>query len=249
VETRRSTYASIAAAGALARKLGLSRQTVYFGGGTPPTLCANELSQLFDAIACAFDLSGVLEYCVEAGRPDTIDEERLRAMAAAGVTRLSVNPQTMSDEILAAVGRNHTAEDVRRAFSLSRSLGFDCINMDLIAGLPGDTPEGFMRSISEVIALGPENVTVHALTVKRASAFAAQDALALYQKRTDVEKMIDGGRAALRESGYAPYYLYRQKNTVGNLDNTGYTLPGREGLYNVFIMDEVRPSLPWVQAA
>ncbi|MEG2174804.1 MAG: coproporphyrinogen dehydrogenase HemZ, partial [Oscillospiraceae bacterium] len=143
--------------GELVHQLGLKLQTIYFGGGTPTTLSATQLAQLFGTIERAFDLSDLLEYTVEAGRPDTIDELKLSVIKAAGVGRISVNPQTMNDHLLEAVGRRHTASDVERAFTLARRIGFQSINMDLIAGLPGDTPEGFAHSLEQVLALSPEN--------------------------------------------------------------------------------------------
>lgn len=222
--------------GGIARDLGLTLQTVYFGGGTPTTLDAQQLSSLFRAVEKSFDLSCLLEYTVEAGRPDTIDRERLLACKSAGVTRLSVNPQSMNDEVLAAVGRRHTAADVERAFELVRSISFGSVNMDLIAGLPGESVESFSRSLERVLALGPDNVTVHALTLKRASTLAQEREL--YERREQVAAMVDHARERIRGAGLAPYYLYRQKNTIGSLDNTGYALPGKEGFYNVFIMDE-----------
>lgn len=230
--------------GKIAADIGLTLQTVYFGGGTPTTLSAEQLSRLFETIEESFDMSHVLEYTVEAGRPDTIDRDRLVAIKNAGVTRLSVNPQTMNDEVLKAVGRNHTAEDVKRAFWLAREIGFDNINMDLIAGLPLETPEGFESSLKEVLALDPDNITVHSLTLKRSSTLVEEGAAAEnYRRRKDIAKMVDTARSLICGAGYAPYYLYRQKNTVGSLDNTGYAKPGKEGLYNVFIMDETHTIL------
>ncbi|MEG2204495.1 MAG: coproporphyrinogen dehydrogenase HemZ, partial [Oscillospiraceae bacterium] len=230
--------------GALAREFGLTLQSVYFGGGTPTTLTAEQLAALFDTIADSFDLSEVLEYTVEAGRPDTIDARRLSALKSAGVNRISVNPQTMNDEVLAGVGRNHTAADVERAFALARSMGFSSINMDLIAGLPGDTPDRFFNSLDRVLALRPENITVHTLTLKRASTLRGEaDAMAHYARCDEVAQMVDGARTRIRAAGLSPYYLYRQKNSIGSLDNTGYSLPGHEGVYNVFIMDEIQTIL------
>lgn len=227
-----------------ARKLGLSLQTVYFGGGTPTTLSAEELKLLFDTIEEEFDLSGILEYTVEAGRPDTIDRDRLLALKNAGVGRISVNPQTMNDRILRSIGRNHSSSDIKEAFSLAREIGFDCINMDLIAGLSDETPEEFLSSLKRVIALSPENVTVHTLTLKRASTLSEQGAQEKYYlRRAEVTEMVDSAREELTLAGYAPYYLYRQKNTIGALDNTGYAKAGKEGFYNVFIMDETHTIL------
>ncbi len=237
--------AEIAEIGQIAKALGLTLQTIYFGGGTPTTLSAEQLTKIFLQIDDAFDRSNLLEYTVEAGRPDTIDRERLLALKAAGVTRLSVNPQTMNDDILSAVGRGHTAAQVAEAFALARELGFAHINMDLIAGLPGETPERFAHSLKKVLALEPDNITVHTLTLKRASTLA-EDAAAVaeqYARHAQVAQMVDTARRLICAAGYAPYYLYRQKNAVGSLDNTGYAKPGKEGLYNVFIMDETHTIL------
>ena len=237
--------AEIAEIGQIAKRLGLTLQTIYFGGGTPTTLSAEQLTKIFLQIDNAFDRSNLLEYTVEAGRPDTIDRERLLALKAAGVTRLSVNPQTMNDDVLSAVGRKHTAGQVVEAFALSREIGFESINMDLIAGLPGDTPESFENSLKKVLALNPDNITVHTLTLKRASALSEDPAAVAeqYARHAQVAQMVDTARRLICAAGYAPYYLYRQKNAVGSLDNTGYAKPGKEGLYNVFIMDETHTIL------
>lgn len=237
--------AEIAEIGQIAKTLGLTLQTIYFGGGTPTTLSAEQLTKMFLQIDHSFDRSNLLEYTVEAGRPDTIDRERLLALKSAGVTRLSVNPQTMNDDVLSAVGRGHTAAQVVEAFALAREFGFECINMDLIAGLPGDTLESFERSLKKVLALSPDNITVHTLTLKRASTLAedAASVAAQYARHAEVAQMVDTARRLICAAGYAPYYLYRQKNAVGSLDNTGYARPGKEGLYNVFIMDETHTIL------
>lgn len=230
--------------GEIALKLGLTLQTVYFGGGTPTTLSAPQLTKLFETIADNFDLSNLLEYTVEAGRPDTIDRERLLAIKKAGVTRLSVNPQTMNDEVLKTVGRKHSSAEVVEAFKLAREIGFDNINMDLIAGLPGDTPESFESSLKRVLELNPDNITVHSLTLKRSSTLVEQGAAEEnYRRREETAIMVDTARRLICDAGYLPYYLYRQKNTVGSLDNTGYAKPGKEGLYNIFIMDETHTIL------
>ena len=231
--------------GVIVKDLGLKLQTIYFGGGTPTTLTAEQLSKIFLQIDNAFDLSNLLEYTVEAGRPDTIDRARLAVIKAAGVTRLSVNPQSMNDAVLSAVGRGHTSQEVVRAFTLAREMGFDNINMDLIAGLPGDTPESFKASLQKVLALAPDNITVHTLTLKRSSTLV-EDALEVarqYARQDEVAQMIDTARNLIDLAGYSPYYLYRQKNSIGSLDNTGYAKPGKEGLYNVFIMDETQTIL------
>lgn len=234
----------ISLTGEIARSLDLSLQTVYFGGGTPTTLSADELTKIFDTIEHSFDLSHLLEYTVEAGRPDTIDRARLLALKKAGVGRISVNPQTMNDEVLRAVGRTHTPADVIEAYRFAREIGFSCINMDFIAGLADETPKAFLSSLERAAALCPENITVHTLTLKRASTLTEEgSAERYYRKREDVTRMVDDARALLTGQGYAPYYLYRQKNTIGALDNTGYSLPGSEGCYNVFIMDETHTIL------
>ncbi|MEA5134840.1 MAG: coproporphyrinogen dehydrogenase HemZ [Candidatus Fimivivens sp.] len=235
----------IAEIGNIVKTLGLTLQTIYFGGGTPTTLSAEQLTKIFLQIDHAFDLSNLLEYTVEAGRPDTIDRERLLAIKAAGVTRLSVNPQTMNDDVLHNVSRKHTAQQVVEAFELAREIGFESINMDLIAGLPGDTPESFEKSLKRVLELNPDNITVHTLTLKRASTLAedAQEVARQYNRHGEVAQMVDTARRLICKAGYAPYYLYRQKNAVGSLDNTGYAKPGKEGLYNVFIMDETHTIL------
>lgn len=229
----------IAEFGEIARCIGLKLHTVYFGGGTPTTLSANQLTRLFKQIERSFDLSQLLEYTVEAGRPDTIDRDKLTAIKNAGVTRLSINPQTMNDEVLMKVGRKHSSNDIVEAFKLAREIGFDNINMDLIAGLPGDDPESFERSLKRVLELDPDNITVHALTLKRSSTLVEEGAAAEnYRRSKETSEMVDTARTLIMQSGFKPYYLYRQKNTVGSLDNTGYAKPGKEGLYNIFIMDE-----------
>jgi len=229
----------IAEFGEIAKCIGLKLHTVYFGGGTPTTLSAEQLTRLFETIEQSFDLSNLMEYTVEAGRPDTIDREKLVAIKKAGVTRLSINPQTMNDEVLRVVGRRHSSEDIVKAFKLAREIGFDNINMDLIAGLPGDDPVSFEASLKRVLELDPDNITVHSLTLKRSSTLVEEGAAEEnYRRSFETAVMVDTARRLITEKGYMPYYLYRQKNTVGSLDNTGYAKPGKEGLYNIFIMDE-----------
>ncbi len=230
------------ATGRLARELGLHLETVYFGGGTPTTLTAPQLDSVCTAVADNFDFSGIREYTVEAGRPDTIDKEKLNVLHKHGVSRISINPQTLNDQVLENIGRRHTAQQVIDSFYLARECGFDNINMDLIAGLQGDTPESFFATLDKVLALSPENVTVHTLSLKRAADLAQER----QQMKADIEQMesmLSYAHQRLPQSGYAPYYLYKQKNTLGNLENTGYAKPGFEGLYNVFIMDETHSIL------
>ncbi|TCL42925.1 coproporphyrinogen dehydrogenase HemZ [Harryflintia acetispora] len=219
-----------------ARESSLRLHSVYFGGGTPTTLSAAQLDRLCAAVAENFDLGGVKEYTVEAGRPDTITAEKLAVLRKAGVDRISVNPQTLQDEVLAAAGRNHTAQQTLDAFGLARQAGFPCINMDLIAGLQGDTPQGFADTLERVIALRPQNITVHALSVKRSAALGGHAGEVLIA--SPAAEMVALSARLLIGAGYHPYYLYRQKDTVENLENTGWCLPGYESAYNIHIMDE-----------
>ena len=222
----------------ITKDLGLNMQTVYIGGGTPTVLSAEELRILTGAIAEHFGVPTEGEYSVEAGRPDTITEEKLLVLRDAGVTRISINPQTANDEVLAAVGRRHTAADIERCYALARSLGFDNINADLIAGLPGDDLESFKNSVRWAAGtLRAENITVHALTLKRAS-FLRETESEIFSP--DASDMVDFAQEELTRSGYLPYYMYRQKGTVDSLENTGYAKPGTECLYNLFIMDELQ---------
>ena len=220
-------------------QIGLNLRTVYIGGGTPTRLSADQLRQLMGKVAQCFDLSRLEEYTVEAGRPDCTDLEKLQVLKEYGATRISINPQTFEDEVLAHIGRRHTAEDIRRCFYDARQAGHRNINMDLIAGLPGDTEEGFARSLEQAIALEPENITVHTLTLKRASSLVIDHSQEDY---ADVAAMLEHCDA-LNKAGYVPYYLYRQKNTLQNLENIGWCKPGYEGYYNIYIMEEVHSIL------
>ncbi len=216
--------------------------TVYIGGGTPTSLSASQLEKIMQTIEKNIDISRIREYTVEAGRADTITEDKLLAVRDNGATRISINPQTMQDSVLEAIGRRHTAAQVEQCFALARKLGFDNINMDTIAGLPTDTPSGFKDTINRLIALDPENITVHTLTVKRSAALfdKADSFRENYLADNGLSEMVDYSFDRLREAGYNPYYLYRQKNTVGNLENVGYAKPGKEGLYNIYIMEEAQ---------
>lgn len=220
---------------AVIRRLGLRLETVYIGGGTPTVMTAEQLARVLEAVSAGAELAGVREFTVEAGRPDTIDREKLLLLKGAGVSRICINPQTFSDEVLRAIGRRHTAADIDRVFAEARALGFSNINMDLIAGLPGDTAEGFRRSLDRVSELAPEGVTVHALTIKRASTLREKGGFTA----SPASAMVDDAYRTLTENGYVAYYMYRQKGTVDNLENVGYSRPGYFGLYNVFIMDEL----------
>ena len=227
----------IAATAEAVRALGLRVISVYFGGGTPTTLSAQQLDTLIRTMEQQFDLSQLMEFTVEAGRPDTITEEKLAVLKAHGVSRISVNPQTMSDAVLEEIGRKHTAADVLSALSLVRRTGGFSINMDLIAGLTGDSAAGFQTTLDTVLDLRPENITVHTLSRKKGSRVTKE------QKRIpgpdEVSSMLDYAMAELREHDYRPYYLYRQKNMSGGFENVGWTLEGHENLYNICIMEEL----------
>ncbi|WP_294500817.1 coproporphyrinogen dehydrogenase HemZ [uncultured Gemmiger sp.] len=217
----------------------LNLKTLYIGGGTPTSLSAGQLRQLMGHLSELFDLSRLQEYTVEAGRPDCTDYEKLCVLKEYGATRISINPQTFSDQVLKNIGRRHTAQDILDCFAAARKAGHQNINMDLIAGLPGDTVEGFRRSLETVISLEPENVTVHTLTLKRASNLVVEHRAAAYD---DVARMLESC-VLLEQAGYQPYYLYRQKGTLQNLENIGWCKPGYEGLYNIYIMEEVHTIL------
>ena len=225
-----------------ADKAGLKLCSIYIGGGTPTSLSADQLRQLMGTVRENFDLSKVVEYTVEAGRPDTVTEEKFQALKAAGVTRISINPQTLRQEVLDAIGRRHTVEQFYEAFDLARRCGFDNVNTDLIAGLPGDDFEGFCQTLDGILRLSPESVTVHTLSMKRASNLVIQKR-ADYQVQDDAVKMVARTVEALPGAGYHPYYLYRQSRMVGNQENVGWARPGYEGLYNVYIMDETHTIL------
>ncbi len=233
----------IRATGALADKLGLRLKTVYFGGGTPTTLEAPQLDRLFQAIRQAFDGSAVTEYTVEAGRADTITREKLQTIYDAGVTRISINPQTFDDRVLERIGRKHTAAQVVDCYQMAREIGFDNINMDFIAGLDGDSYEGFCRTLETALSLAPENITVHTLSVKRSSDLYYDAAMIDAVRNNPTAAMTDFSQKALASAGYFPYYLYRQKNTVQNLENVGFCKPGREGIYNIYMMEELETVL------
>ena len=232
----------IAYTGELARRLGLRLETIYFGGGTPTTLSPEQLTQLFRTIEQNFDLSFLREYTVEAGRPDTVTAEKMSAIRAAGVGRVSINPQTLQPSVLEGIGRRHTVDQFYQAFDLARRVGFNNINTDLIAGLPGDTYEGFCDTMDGILSLSPESVTVHTLSMKRASNIMLQHR-ADYRVQDDAVRMVRLSAQSLPRAGYRPYYLYRQSRTVGNQENVGWAKAGHECLYNVYIMDETHTIL------
>lgn len=227
--------------GALLAKSGRRVRTIYIGGGTPSTLSTPQLWRLMDAIAAAFDLSNCLEFTVEGGRPDTLDEEKLRTIRVHGANRMSINPQTMEDSVLRACGRPHKAGDIVRAYHQAVAAGFDAINMDLIAGLPEDTVEGFCRSLDAVAALNPSNITVHTLALKKgADLFEKRGSLPTAE---EVTEMVAYANKTLSALGYKPYYLYRQKYMSGSFENVGWSRDGMDCLYNIYMMEEVHTIL------
>lgn len=229
--------------GEVVKDLNLKIETIYFGGGTPTVLSAEQLRTVMDAVKKSFNTSTLLEYTIEAGRPDTITQEKLVAILEGGAERISINPQTLDDNILKAIGRNHTAKQVFDAFELAKKVGIPSINMDLIAGLEGDTAEGFNKTLDGVLSLSPEAVTVHTLAMKRASRLVTSGG-GLYDARgKEVEKMLSLADSRLFENGYLPYYLYRQRNTLGGFENVGFSKPNFEGYYNIYTMDETHTIL------
>ena len=227
----------IRSGGKMVRETGLRVRSFYMGGGTPTTLSAEQMDRVLTAFEEAFDRGHCDEITVEAGRPDTITAEKLAVLKAHGVTRVSVNPQTMEDHVLRAIGRRHTAADIEAAMELVAGYGFPHVNMDLIAGLPADTPEGFRRSLDRCLAFGTDNVTVHTLALKKGSRILLEGLP--IPGPEDVAAMLDYAAPALRKAGYSPYYLYRQKYMSGSFENTGWCRPGAECWYNVQIMSEL----------
>lgn len=234
-------FREIDASGALLGRMGLHVRTVYIGGGTPTTLSAEQLRALMGRLRSGIDLSRCTEYTVEAGRPDTITAEKLSVLREEGAGRVSVNPQSMSDEVLCAMGRSHTAGDILEAYELVRASGIPCVNMDLIAGLPKDSSAGFRRSLDAVLSLNPANITVHTLALKKGSRLMAEGGS--LPADSDVAAMLDYAWSALRAAGHVPYYLYRQKYMSGSFENVGWTKPGFESLYNIAMMEELHTVL------
>lgn len=227
----------------IANKLGLRLETVYFGGGTPTTLSAEQLNTVLGTVNKSFDMSTCREFTVEAGRPDTIDIEKLFALKENKVDRISINPQTVNDEVLKTIGRKHTAQQFFDAFELARKCGFDNINTDLIAGLPTDTPESFKNSLDSIVRLNAECITVHTLCMKRASRLTTEGVTLDLQQARDAREMLAYTQNILGQNEYIPYYMYRQSRMVGNLENVGWSKKGFESLYNVYVMDETHTIL------
>lgn len=225
---------------AIIKEIGLTITTIYIGGGTPTTLNESQLRILFDKIKQNINTDELLEFTLEAGRPDTITEGKLKIAKESGVTRISVNPQTLNDEVLREIGRRHTVDDFYRAYDIAKKSGIKDINIDLIAGLPSDDFKNFSDTVDKIIELDPTNITVHTFSVKKASDVLRQNSNIYSAGGGDAAKSVAYSQLQTKFSGYKPYYMYRQKNTVGNLENVGYCKEGHEGLYNIFMMEEVQ---------
>ncbi len=215
-------------------------ESVYIGGGTPTTLSADQLKELFECLYEKFDLSKIKEFTVEAGRPDTITAEKLSVIKNHNIDRISINPQSMNESTLKVIGRKHTPDDIRKAMYLARECGINTINMDVIAGLPNETVDMFKHTIEEVEALSPENTTVHTMSIKRSSRLNETIEDYTLTEAEKVSEMVEYALKSITANGKKPYYLYRQKNMLGNLENVGYALPGTESLYNIYIMEEIQ---------
>jgi len=211
---------------------------VYIGGGTPTTLDCAELESVLSAVVNNFDMQYLSEYTVECGRADTITEEKLELLKKFGVDRISVNPQTLNDEILQKIGRNHTSKDFFRAFGAARKTGIKIINTDCIIGLPDETERSMINTITTLAILKPENITVHSLCLKKSSGLKSDNYC--ITNAPELNDTLEAGYDILRSAGYKPYYMYRQKYAAGNLENTGFCLDNCECLYNIYMMDEIQ---------
>ena len=220
--------------------LGLRVSTIYIGGGTPTTLSAQQLERLFLKLEEHIDVSKLQEFTLEAGRPDTITKEKLAVAASHGVTRISVNPQTLNDDVLKEIGRHHTVDDFYKAFEIAKESNIRDINVDLIAGLPGDSFESFSATVDKIIELAPTNITVHTFCVKKAADVLKKNSSVYSLSGDNASKSVSYSQLKTKFAGYKPYYMYRQKNTIGNLENVGFSIEGHEGLYNVFMMEELQ---------
>lgn len=227
----------------LAVKKGLRLNSVYIGGGTPSVLNESQISSIFDVIKKYYDLSSIKEISFEAGRPDTITEEKLRVLRNNCVSRISINPQSMKQETLYAIGRNHSVEDIREKYEMARKAEFNSINMDIILGLQGEDEGDAAYTIDELLKLRPDNITVHSLSYKTGSELKAKSVNQLTKDYELMKKMHNIVDRRCIEAGYKPYYMYRQKNIKGNLENVGYTVPGKESIYNIVIIEEIETIL------
>lgn len=225
---------------------GKSIKSVYIGGGTPTVLNEVQLKRLLDTVNSGIKGHNILEFTVEAGRPDTVTKEKFDIMVSSGVDRTSINSQILDDNVLKIIGRGHTVKDFYRAYEIAKNSGVKSINTDLIAGLPGASEDVFFRTVDEITALKPENVTVHTYCVKKSATFTSEayqngDVRGIYSFDGGITGIcVDYAQKAMKDNGYFPYYLYRQKNAQGNLENVGFCREGHEGLYNIFIMEEIQ---------
>lgn len=223
------------------KQQGITITTVYFGGGTPTSITAEEMNDLYQQMVQSFpNVKDIREITVEAGRPDTITPEKLEVLKKYNIDRISINPQSYNQETLQAIGRHHTVEETVEKYHLARQMGMDNINMDLIIGLPGEGWEEFHHTLAETEKLMPESLTVHTLSFKRASEMTQNREKYKVADREEVNEMMKHAEHWTQEKGYVPYYLYRQKNILGNLENVGYAKPGKESIYNIVIMEEVQ---------
>ena len=227
----------------ISKSLDLKLETVYIGGGTPTTLSSFQLEKLISNINICFDMKSCMEFTIEAGRPDTITVEKLLIMKQGGVTRISINPQTLNDKVLNIIGRNHTSKQTLDLYNLTRELGFKNINMDLIAGLPCDNYSSFCNTLDKIIKLTPQSITVHTLSMKKASNLTVKGEKLNCENSKIASQMLDFSIKRLTNNHYLPYYLYRQTRMVGNLENVGWSKSGYEGLYNIYVMDETHTIL------
>lgn len=223
----------------LIRELGQKIVTVYIGGGTPSILTTDQMELLLSTINDNADMSNVREFTFEMGRPDTVTYEKVKLAKDMGVTRISINPQTLNDAVLETIGRAHTVEQFFDAYDIARKADIKCINTDLIAGLPGESASSFQKSVDAILRLKPENVTYHTFCIKKAADILKEESDVYSAFNPTVGKCVDYAQVNAKNVGYVPYYMYRQKNTVGNYENVGYSLPGFEGLYNVYMMEEI----------
>lgn len=225
--------------GSLAKERGITLRSIYMGGGTPGILSAEQLTNICKTVETNFDLSDLLEYTAELGRPDVITKEKLSAVKALGVDRISINPQTLSDTVLQSIGRKHTAQQFYDAYNEASKTGFKSINTDIIVGLPSDTPESFDNTLKGILSLNPGNITVHSLCLKKSSWLKVDRETEFLQNKNAI-KMSVAANLAMRENGYNPYYIYKQKNAIGALENTGFCRDNLAGYYNIVMMDDLQ---------
>ena len=233
----------INAVGKIIDAKGWKIESLYMGGGTPTSLNNEQMCMILEEVDRVFKLSSIEEFTIEAGRPDTLDREKLATMKKYGVNRISINPQTMNHETLRLIGRNHSIEDIETAFNITRAEGFDNINMDVIVGLPGEDESMMLNTLDRIKTLGPESLTVHTLAIKRGSKLVQDKKNYVLPDESEVQAMIELCRSKAAEMGMIPYYLYRQKNMVGHQENVGYSFSGKECTYNIKMIEEVQSIL------